>query len=160
MKTEIKTDLEQATFLATREFKAEISIVWRYFTDSDLLDQWWAPAPWKCETKMMDFKEGGKWVYDMVGPEGERHGGIQLYETIDFENFFSGKDAFADQEGKIDESLPACTWKNSFTTTEKGTLLVSEAQYPTTEALRTVLEMGMSEGLAMGHDQLDLLLTK
>lgn len=160
MKTEIKTDLELATFLATREFEAEISLVLRFFTDAELLDQWWAPAQWKCETKLMEFQEGGRWVYNMVGQEGERHGGIQLYEAIDFETFFSGKDAFADQSGEIDESLPACTWKNSFTKTDKGTLLVSEAQYPSTESLRTVLDVGISEGLAMGHDQLDQLLTK
>ncbi len=160
MKTEIITDLKKATFQTKREFYADISLVWRAWTEPDLLDQWWAPAPWKCITKMMDFHEGGRWNYEMVGPEGERHGGIQIYDTIVFEEFFSGKDAFADEHGNIDENLPVSSWKNTFTKTEKGTLVISLAQYPNTEALETVIKMGMSEGLTMAHNQLENVLAK
>lgn len=135
-------------------------LFWRAWTEAQLLDQWWAPAPWKCETKLMDFREGGKWIYDMVGPGGERHGGIQIYEKIKIEDYFSGKDAFADEQGEINESLPVCTWKNTFLKSEKGTLVISFAQYPNTESLETVIKMGMSEGLTMAHDQLENLLTK
>jgi uncharacterized protein YndB with AHSA1/START domain len=160
MKTEITTDLKQAIFQAKREFNADISLVWRAWTESDLLDQWWAPAPWKCETTLMDFREGGKWIYEMVSPEGERHGGIQLFETIRKEDFFSGKDAFTDKQGNINESLPVCEWKNTFVKTERGTLVISRAQYPNAEALETVIKMGISEGLTMAHDQLDSVLNK
>jgi uncharacterized protein YndB with AHSA1/START domain len=66
MKTEITTNLELATFQAKREFASNISLVWRACTEADLLDKWWAPAPWKCETKMMDFREGGKWIYEPI----------------------------------------------------------------------------------------------
>jgi uncharacterized protein YndB with AHSA1/START domain len=65
MKTEITTDLHKATFEAKREFNADISLVWRAWTEPELRDQWWAPAPWICETKSMDFSEGGRWHYDM-----------------------------------------------------------------------------------------------
>lgn len=158
MKTEITTDLKQATFQAKREFNADISLVWRAWTEAELLNRWWAPAPWKCETKLMDFREGGKWIYEMVGPEGERHGAIQLYETIVKEDFFSGKDAFADEHGSINENLPVCKWKNTFVRTDKGTLVVSFAQYPNTEDLETVIKMGMAEGFTMTHKQLDKML--
>lgn len=160
MSTKITTDLKQATFEARREFTADISLVWRAWTESELLDQWWAPAPWKCETKLMDFREGGKWMYDMVGPEGERHGGVQFYDTIVTEDYFSGTDAFADEQGNINENLPVAKWKNTFTKTEKGTLVTCFAQYPDQKALETVIKMGMSEGLTMGHNQLEVLLNK
>jgi uncharacterized protein YndB with AHSA1/START domain len=160
MKTEIKTDLKNATFQAKREFNAELPLVWRAWTEAELLDQWWAPAPWKCETRIMDFREGGRWVYDMVGPEGERHGGIQLYETISWEDNFSGKDAFADTDGEINEEMPVATWKNTFIPTEQGTMVICFAQYPDAESLETVIKMGMAEGLTMGHDQLEELLAK
>lgn len=68
MKNEIITDKEKATFQAKREFNANVSLVWRAFTEPELLDQWWAPKPWKCETKSMNFKPNGKWKYEMVGP--------------------------------------------------------------------------------------------
>ncbi|TVQ42784.1 MAG: SRPBCC domain-containing protein [Saprospirales bacterium] len=158
MKTEITTDLKLATFQSKREFNADLPLVWKAWTDANLLDQWWAPSPWKCETKLMDFREGGKWIYDMVGPDGERHGGIQIYTTIVLEDFFSGKDAFADEQGNINEKLPVCDWKNTFIKTENGTLVISFAQYPDSAALETVIKMGMSEGLSMAHDQLEEVL--
>ncbi|MDZ7624970.1 MAG: SRPBCC domain-containing protein [Ignavibacteriaceae bacterium] len=47
----------------TREFAAPLSKVWAAWTQSELLDQWWAPKPWKAKTKEMEFKEGGHWLY-------------------------------------------------------------------------------------------------
>jgi uncharacterized protein YndB with AHSA1/START domain len=160
MKTEIKTDIKKATFEARREFNADISLVWRAWTESELRDQWWAPAPWKCETKSMDFREGGKWLYDMVSPEGERHGGIELYDQIKVKDFFTGKDAFTNEKGEINEDMPMSNLKNTFIPTEKGTLVISFGQYQDSDSLKTVLKMGMSEGLNMGFDQLEKVLEK
>jgi uncharacterized protein YndB with AHSA1/START domain len=160
MKTEIITNLKLATFEAKREFAADISLVWRAWTEAELLDQWWAPAPWRCETKQMDFREGGKWIYDMVGPEGERHGAVQFYDTIVIEEYFSGTDAFADEQGNINVNLPVAKLKNSFKKTERGTLVTCRAQYPDQEALETVIKMGMSEGMTMAQNQLEELLNK
>lgn len=158
MKTEIKTDKEKGTFQAKREFNASVSLVWRAFTEPQLLDQWWAPKPWKCETKSMEFKPKGKWVYEMVGPDGERHGAVQIFEEIVFEKFYSGIDAFTDDLGHINESMPVAEWKNTFIPSETGTLVIIDAKYPNTEALESVLKMGMAEGLSMAQDNLDELL--
>lgn len=158
MKTEIISDKEKATFQAKREFNANVSLVWRAFTETELLDQWWAPKPWKCETKSMEFKPEGKWEYEMVGPNGERHGAIQVFEEIVFEKFFSGIDAFTDEIGQINKSMPVANWKNTFTPTENGTLVITEAKYPNTESLESVLKMGMAEGLSMAQDNLDEVL--
>jgi uncharacterized protein YndB with AHSA1/START domain len=159
MKTQITTDYNTLTFQAKREFDAPLSLVWRAYTEAKLLDQWWAPLPWKTETKLMDFRPGGKWMYDMVGPEGERHGAIQLFQEIEFEVYFSGIDAFADEDGKIIENMPVATWKNSFAVTEHGTTVIVEAVYPNKEALETVIQMGMDQGVAMAQDNLATLLS-
>ncbi|TVQ92134.1 MAG: SRPBCC domain-containing protein [Bacteroidetes bacterium] len=160
MNTAITTDLKKATFEARREFNADISLVWRAFTEPELRDLWWAPAPWKCETKLMDFREGGKWLYDMVGPEGERHGGVELYDKIKVEDFYTGKDAFTNEKGEINEKMPVSTLKNTFIPTENGSLVIFFSQYPDTESLETVIKMGMYEGLNMGFDQLEEVLRK
>jgi uncharacterized protein YndB with AHSA1/START domain len=65
-----------------REFDAPLQKVWNAWTKSELLDQWWAPRPWKAVTQSMDFKEGGTWYYFMQGPEGERHYCRVDYKTI------------------------------------------------------------------------------
>lgn len=160
MNTQINTDFENFTFQAKREFDAPVSLVWRAYTEKELLDQWWAPKPWKAETKTMDFYPEGKWVYEMVGPDGERHGAIQVFKEIVFEKYFSGIDAFTDDQGNINESMPVATWKNSFLPTDNGTLVIVDAIYPNKEALEFVIKMGMDKGVSMAHDNLTELINK
>src|SRR5689334_10537533 len=76
---------ENKTIKVTREFAAELPVVWNAYTNSDSLDQWWAPKPWKAKTKSMDFREGGSWIYAMVGPEGEEHWALAKYTCIQSE---------------------------------------------------------------------------
>ena len=158
MKTETISDKKNFTFRARREFNAGVSLVWRAFTEPNLLDLWWAPKPWKCETKSMDLKPSGKWEYAMVGPEGERHSAIQVFEEIVIEDFISGIDAFTDDQGNINESMPVARWKTTFIPSESGTLVLMEAKYPNAESLETVLNMGMGEGLSLAQDNLDEVL--
>ena len=62
---------ETSTVHVKREFNASLPDVWSAWTEPQILDLWWAPAPWKSKTKSMDFKEGGRRLYAMVGPDGE-----------------------------------------------------------------------------------------
>ncbi|MCL6493623.1 MAG: SRPBCC domain-containing protein [Ignavibacterium sp.] len=160
MNTQIKTDFENFTFQAKREFDAPVSLVWRTYTEKEFLDQWWAPKPWKTETKNMDFRPEGKWIYDMVGPNNERHRAIQIFKEIVFEKYFSGIDAFTDELGNINETMPVATWKNTFLPTDNGTLVIVDAVYPNKEALEFVIKMGMDKGVSMAHDNLSELLNK
>lgn len=54
--------------------------------------------------------------------------------------------------------MPVAKWKNTFTPTDNGTLVITEAKYPNTESLESVLKMGMAEGLSMAQDNLDEVL--
>ena len=63
----------------TREFDADLSLVWDAFTKAEILDQWVAPKPYISKTKFMDFKVGGRRFYAMVSPEGVEHWSIQRY---------------------------------------------------------------------------------
>ena len=64
---------ENNTITVKREFAADRSLVWDAYTKPEILDQWWAPRPWKARTKTMDFRNGGHWHYAMVGREGEEN---------------------------------------------------------------------------------------
>lgn len=99
-------DKENNKIKVKREFAAPVDKVWAAWTQSELLDQWWAPKPWKTETKSMDFREGGRWLYSMVGPGGERHWCLADYEKITPRQSFSALDAFCDEEGNINKDFP------------------------------------------------------
>ncbi len=48
-------DKEIKTISVTKEFAASRNLVWSAWTEPDLLDQWWAPTPWKVSTKTMEI---------------------------------------------------------------------------------------------------------
>lgn len=151
-------DKENKTIHVAREFAAPLSKVWAAWTDSQLLDQWWAPKPWQARTKMMDFREGGYWLYAMMGPDGEQHWARADFKSITPLKAYSAQDAFCDEQGTINTSLPRSLWRNNFSENANATLVSIQIQYETLADLETILEMGFKEGLLAALDNLDELL--
>lgn len=89
----------EKTVVITREFAAELSLVWDAFTKKDLLDQWVAPAPFTARTKYMNFEVGGKRFYAMVSPDGQESWILQTYTSITPKTNFKLFNAFADKDG-------------------------------------------------------------
>ncbi|MGQ8338889.1 SRPBCC family protein [Sunxiuqinia sp. A32] len=155
-KTTFETNGSELTVIRT--FNAPLSLVWRAWTEAELLDKWWAPKPWKSETSYMDFKEGGHRIYDMIGPEGERHGGRTDYLHIQEHKNFSGKDFFLNDEININPNMPIAQFQNQFEPKVNETVVTIKTQYTSEEQLKQVLEMGMKEGLSMAFENLDQVL--
>ena len=103
------------TIHVKREFNAGIALVWEAWTKPEILDQWWAPHPYKTVTKSMDFHVGGTWLYAMVSPQDEKHWCKADYKEIDRHKSFSVLDAFCDEDGKINTDFPRSLWTNTFT---------------------------------------------
>ncbi len=139
-------------------YDAEVSEVWDYFTKSELLDQWWAPKPWKCETKSQDFKEGGVWLYSMVGPEGERHYAQVKYGEIMEHRSFDGTDTFCDENGNVNPDFSEAKWLFGFTGVEEGTKVTVNIHFASQHAMNQLLEMGFEGGFKMGLNQLGEIL--
>ena len=97
--------------------------VWATWTDREILDLWRAPKPWRFETKSMEFSEGGRWHYAMVGPNGEKQNCLFDYKKIDAQEQVSGADAFCDKNGTINDTEPECFWGNTFTQNSENTVV-------------------------------------
>lgn len=151
-------DFDSSSVYVMKIYNADVSKVWDYFTKSELLDQWWAPKPWKCETKNQDFKEGGIWLYSMVGPEGERHYAKVEYGEIMEHRSFDGTDAFCDENGNINENFDQSKWLFGFTGVEEGTKVTVNIHFSSPETMKQMLEMGFEEGFKMGLTQLEDLI--
>ncbi len=141
-----------------REFAANQQLVWDVHTKSELLDQWFAPRPWKARTKTMDFSEGGYWLHAMCGPEGEEHWGIIRYEKINPINSYTSSANFCDDEGNIINDLPGSSWITTFKSLGDTTLVEVDITYNSLEDLETVMQMGMKEGFTMALEGLDELI--
>jgi uncharacterized protein YndB with AHSA1/START domain len=142
----------------TREFNAPVEKVWQAWTTAELLDKWWAPRPWTNHTKSMDFREGGRWLYSMTGPQGEKHWSLLDYKTIVPQQSFIGVDAFCDEEGNKNSGFPGSEWNNLFKATATGSKVEITITYPDEAALQQMVEMGFKEGFSMGLTNLDELL--
>lgn len=162
MKTQLLFDFavnkEDNTIHVTREFEAEQELVWRAWTTAELLDQWWAPLPYRNHTKSLDFKEGGTWLYSMTSPEGQVHWSRFDYESIVPGKSYTGLDAFCDESGTIDTSFDRMHWQNVFSAVSGKTTVYITIKVDTLETLEKILQMGFKEGFTMGLDQLATLL--
>jgi uncharacterized glyoxalase superfamily protein PhnB/uncharacterized protein YndB with AHSA1/START domain len=156
--TQFDKDLGNRKMTITRHFDAEVPLVWLTWTEPELLDQWWAPKPWRAETKSLDFREGGQWLYSMVGPNHERHWSAAIFGKIVFQKSFEATDFFCDESGARNNEIPETYWHNEFHPTATGTKVVVVITASEESGLKKMLEMGFEEGFTMALGNLDLYL--
>lgn len=153
-------DLTNKKIKVTREFDAPVEQVWKAWTKSELLDQWWAPKPWKANTISMDFRDEGVWLYYMEGPDGTRHYCRADYKSIRTNKSYECLDAFCDEKGNINTEFPRMEWMVEFNKANTGTKVDVEITFASKEDLEKIIEMGFKEGFAAAHNNLDELLAK
>jgi uncharacterized protein YndB with AHSA1/START domain len=149
-------DKTTKTVSITREFAADLSLVWDSFTKQEILDQWWAPKPWESKTKMMDFEVGGRRFYAMVSPEGNEHWSVQKYTSISPTSHFKMLNAFADKDENPE--LPASEWDLSFSEQNGTTKVVISIYNESLERMEKMVEMGFQGGFTMTLNYLENLL--
>jgi uncharacterized protein YndB with AHSA1/START domain len=159
-KTIYSKDVANKKILVTREFAAGIKPVWAAWTESELLDQWWAPRPWKANTKSFDFSEGGVWLYAMIGPDGTTSWCHVRFNSITPLHDFSTDVGFCDEEGNLNTEFPTMHWKCVFINNGDSTTVKVDISFDKEEDMNRIIEMGFEQGFAMGHDNLDELLAK
>lgn len=159
MKTTYEDQSNGKAIIVTRVFDAPLNKVWNAWTNSEILDTWWAPKPWKAKTKSFDFRPGGDWLYAMQGPEGEEHWAIVKYESVDPNKSFTGTDNFCDEEGNINSEFGNSHWDVAFSDNGNDTTkVVVTLTFASEEDKSKLVEMGFKEGFSMGHDNLDEVL--
>jgi uncharacterized protein YndB with AHSA1/START domain len=148
-------DKPAKTVYRTREFDAELPLVWDAFTKAELIDQWIAPAPMTAKTKYQDFKVGGKRFYAMVSPEGQEGWAIQEYTSITPKTNFKMYNAFADKDEN--PQLPGSDWDHTFSE-ENGRTKVNITIYnESLERMERILD-GFTQGMKMSLTNLESLL--
>ena len=151
-------DKENATIHVTREFDAPVKLVWQAWTQAELLDQWWAPKPYRTETKSLDFREGGRWLYSMVGPQNDRHWCRADYQDIEEPKLITWEDAFCDENGHDNGGKPNSFWTTKFSENNGITTVDVVLTHDSLESLEMQIKMGFQEGFTMALGNLDELL--
>ncbi|MWV42008.1 SRPBCC domain-containing protein [Paenibacillus sp. HJL G12] len=148
-----------------RVFDAPRDLVFRMFKEPEHLKRWWGPKGWEIPVCTIDFRPGGVWHYCMKcvdQNQGQFYGmeswGKGIYKEIVEPETIIYTDYFSDAEGNINESMPGSLITIEFIDLDGKTKLVNRSEYASAEALKTVLDMGMMQGITETWNRLGELL--
>lgn len=88
--------------VVTRVINAPVEKVWKAWTESEYVKQWWGPIGFTCPVAEMDFRVGGKSLVCMQWPE--EMGGAKIYSTWNYSNIIPNQTIefifnFSDEKG-------------------------------------------------------------
>jgi len=154
-----ETDPAAKTIRVTREFNATVEKVWRAWTEPVLLEKWIVMKHWTAETRIMDFKVGGVWLYAMVSPEGQKHWVYAQYATIEEHKNISTIGRFCDPDGNPILDGPKSFRDTKFITLDgnrsKVDMLIT---FEDDATIQMFVEGGFKEGISITLDLLDQVL--
>jgi uncharacterized protein YndB with AHSA1/START domain len=156
MQMDFIVDKQTKTVSITKEFAAELSLVWDAYTKAEYLDQWWAPKPMTSRTKVMDFRVGGRRFYAMVSPDGSERWAVQKYTSITPKSNFKLFNAFADENENL--QLPGSDWDLNFREQDGKTKVSISIYNESLERLERMIEGGFGQGTKMQLQNLEDLL--
>ena len=65
-----------------REVPFARELVWKAMTDQTHVNKWWGPDGFRNEGVTIDFRVGGAWTFEMVGPDGTRYPNHSVFKEI------------------------------------------------------------------------------
>ena len=144
-----------------RTFNAPRALVFEAFTTAEHLRQWWGPRGWEITHCTVDLRPGGKWHYCMKcmdRNQGDFYGmeswGLGIYDEIVAPERLVYTDYFSDAGGAINTEMPTTQAVLTFEDLGDSTRVISRSVYGTEEALKTVMDMGMLQGITQTWDRL------
>ncbi|MFT3912076.1 MAG: SRPBCC domain-containing protein [Ferruginibacter sp.] len=146
------------TIFITREFAAELSLVWDAFTKPEMLDQWGAPPPWTTQTIYMHFKVGGRRFYKMISPEGQEYFSVQDFTAISPKTNYQYVSGMSDKEENINPAFYGAEHNLDFSHTNSVTTFKMTVKYKDLATLEMMVENGFREGFTMTLNILEKLL--
>jgi uncharacterized protein YndB with AHSA1/START domain len=73
-KTEFIIEPGRQDIVMTRVFDAPPDVVFRAYTDPELIPHWWGPAKYPTVVDVAEVRPGGRWRYLSQGEDGEEYG--------------------------------------------------------------------------------------
>lgn len=162
MSKKMVTRIEGQELILERVFDVPRELVFKAFSDAEQLKNWWGPRGWMLTVCNVDFRPGGVWHYCMKcmdENQGDFYGfeswGKAVYQEIIEAEKMVYVDYFSDAEANESKDMPSTLITVSFLEKNGKTKLVNRAQFASEEALKTVLDMGVVQGITETWDRLD-----
>jgi len=150
------SDMSERELVLTRTLKAPRHLLWRCWTEPQLLEKWFCPEPWRVTDVELDVRTGGSQSFVMRGPDGEvmPQRGVYL-EVIEQEKLVTTDAYVRAWEPSEDPFMTAIV---TFEDAGEGqTLYTARARHWSAEKKQQHEAMGFHEGWGICADQLEAL---
>jgi uncharacterized protein YndB with AHSA1/START domain len=87
--------------LITRLFDAPRDLIWREWTEPELVMQWWGPKNYTSPSCKIDLRVGGTYLFCMRSPEGKDFWSTGVYREVKRPERIVYTDSFADEKGTM-----------------------------------------------------------
>jgi uncharacterized protein YndB with AHSA1/START domain len=137
-----------------RTFDAPRALVWRAFTDPELIPRWWGPLESATTVEALDVRPGGAWRFVSRAPGREDVAFYGEFLEVDPPRGFRWTFMF-DVEGVGPQGGPET---HSFEEVDGKTFVRSVGHMGSPEAIEAALATGMVKGALETWDRLEALL--
>jgi uncharacterized protein YndB with AHSA1/START domain len=152
-KTQITAEPGVSQIVITREFDAPRDLVFRAYTDPELLVQWLGPRDLTMTIDQYDVRDGGKWRYVHTDTQGNEYG---------FHGVFHGAPSPESTVQTFEyEGVPGHVSLDTYTIEERDgrTLVRSVSSFQSVEDRDAMVASDMERGVHDSNERLEELLT-
>jgi uncharacterized protein YndB with AHSA1/START domain len=136
----------------TRTFDAPRALVFKAFTDRELIPQWWGLRDSVTIVDKLDLRPGGEWRFVQRSPDGTEYGFHGEFREITPPDRITWTFEFEGMPGHVlVETL-------TFTEATGRTTITTNSVFDTVEDRDGMLKSGMEQGAAESYDRLAELL--
>lgn len=144
-----------------RQVPVAPDLVWRAWTEPELLKQWFTPAPWRTVDAEIDPRPGGIFRTAMAGPDGETGGGTGcVLEAVPGRRFSWTGALLPGYRPAVPSGEFAFTAFIDLEPSGTGTRYRATVKHADVEGRAAHEEMGFEAGWGLALDQLVALMTR
>jgi uncharacterized protein YndB with AHSA1/START domain len=152
------TDPQALNLTVIADFAASPQRVWGVWEDARQLERWWGPPTYPATFTRHDFAVDGESRYYMTGPGGDTPHGYWRMTVIDQPNRLEFASGLAGDDGEPLPDVEPMAEHVTFESIDDGTRMTTVSTFVDEAQMKTMLDMGMSEGMTQAVSQIDALL--
>lgn len=137
----------------SRHIAAPRAIVWRCWTEAELIKQWFTPRPWTTPVVEIDLRPGGASYMLFRGPDGEEFPNRGVYLEVVPQQRLVFTDAYV--EAWVPSAEPFITAIVTLSDEDGGTRYEARVRHWSPEAMKRHESMGFHDGWGKAADQLE-----
>lgn len=153
-KLTLTTDPASNVILMTREFDAPAALVFKAFTDPELIPQWWGADGLTTLVDKAELKKGGQWRYLQRDTDGNEFICSGVYHDISAPNRLVYTFEYEGLPGKV--LLETTTFEDR----NGKTFMTDTLAFQSLEDRDGMIASGMEDGANASWDKLEILLKR